>query len=540
MASSPPTTPEAPSEWAPLRIPLFRIIWLATLAANIGTWFQNVGGVWLMTTLTPSPVMVALMQTATSASALLVCLPAGALADIVNRRQLLLWAQGLILTVAIVLSILTFLGATTPWVLLTCTFLLGMGANAASPAWQAVTSELVPADELPAAVTLNSVSFNLARAVGPALAGVIVALAGSGMVFLLNAIAAFYVVATLYRWHTTPHKTILPAERMSAAVRTGVRFIRHSPEMQTILIRTFLFIFFISGFWALLPVVVRHELKLGSLGYGIILGCIGIGAVAGAALLPGIQRRFPIADTQVAISTIVLALVMVALGLIRNLPLLCLITAIGGISWIMLVSNFNVSVQEASPAWVRARALGAYLVIYQGGNALGSLVWGLMASWVGNPAALLIAAIGAVVALVAMMRWRLADAEKQDLRPWHTSEPKVLIEPKLNEGPVLIKIEYSIDPQQATNFIQAMYDVGRMRERDGASSWSLYYDPTNLQGHIEVFLVESWVAYLRQLDRMTVADHAIEDRACAFHQGSEPPPTRALVADHIGKFAAKV
>lgn len=532
MASSPYT---ALSEWAPLRISLFRTIWLATLAANIGTWFQNVGGVWLMTILTPSPLLIALMQTATSLSAILVTLPAGALADIANRRQFLLRAQGFILTVAMLLSILTFLGAMTPWILLACTFLLGMGANAASPVWQAVTSELVPADELPAAVTLNSVSFNLARAVGPALAGVIIALLGPGMVFLLNAIAALYVVITLYRWHTIPHKTILPAERMSAAVKAGARFIRHSPAMQTILIRTFFFIFFISGFWALLPVAVNYDLKLGSLGYGLILGCIGIGAVAGAALLPLIQQRFPVADIQVAISTTLFAGVMIALAYLHNLYLLCLITAIGGSGWIVLVSNFNVSVQEASPGWVRARALGAYLLVYHAGNSLGSLVWGLTASWVGNSAAILIAAIGALMGLITMVRWRLADAEKQDLRPWHTSEPKVLIEPKLHEGPVLVELEYSIDPQQVAHFIRAMYDVGHMRERDGASSWSLYHDPTNPERHIEVFLVESWVSYLRQLDRMTMTDHAIEDRARAFHQGSEQPPTRVLVADHLGR-----
>jgi MFS family permease len=387
----------ARSEWAPLHIAVFRAIWFASLAANVGTWFQNVGGVWLMTRFTASPLLIALMQTATTLPVFLVGFPAGALADIVNRRRLLLATQGLILVTAAALSVLTFAGLMNAPLLLGFTFVLGLGAILGNPAWQAVNMELVPPDELPAAVTLSSVSYNLARAVGPALAGLIIAVAGPAAVFLLNAVAYLYVVVVLTRWHPAPHRAVLPAERLVGAMRTGMRFVQNSPEMQTVLIRTYFFIFFISGLWALLPVIVKQDLRLGAPGYGLLLGCIGVGAVVGAAVLPQIQRKIPVIDQQVIISTVVLALVMVALGYLRNLLVLCLIATIGGTAWIMLVSSFNVAAQEASPTWVRARALGAYLVVYQGGAAIGSLLWGAVAALLGDPLAMLLAALGAVL-----------------------------------------------------------------------------------------------------------------------------------------------
>jgi len=521
-----------PSEWAPLQIAAFRAIWFAELSANIGTWFQNVGGVLLMTSFTASPLLIALMQTATTLPVFLVGLPAGALADIVNRRRLLLATQGLILVAAAALSVLTFTGLMNSPLLLGFTFVLGLGAILANPAWQAVNSELVPPDELPAAVTLSSVSYNLARAVGPALAGLMIALAGPAAVFLLNAVAYLYVAVVLFRWHPAPHRAVLPAERLVGAMRTGMRFVQNSPAMQTVLIRTFCFIFFISGLWALLPVIVSQDLRLGAPGYGLLLGCIGVGAVVGAAVLPQIQQTIPIVDRQVIISTVVLALVMITLGYLRNLLVLCLIATIGGTAWIMLVSSFNVAAQEASPTWVRARALGAYLVVYQGGTAIGSLLWGVVAAWLGDPLAMVLAALGAVLGLAAGLRWHLADSEKQDLRPWHVSVPRLLVEPRQEEGPVMVQIEYRVDPHRAEDFLCAMREVRRMRERDGAFGWFLARDPADEERHVEAFMAESWLDYLRQLERMTNADHAMEDDARSFHQGGAPPTVTPLIGEH--------
>ncbi|MBV9020836.1 MAG: MFS transporter [Ktedonobacteraceae bacterium] len=521
-----------PSEWTPLHIAAFRAIWFASLAANVGTWLQNVGGVWLMTSFTASPLLIALMQTATTLPVFLVGFPAGALADIVNRRRLLLATQGLLLITAAVLSVLTFARLMNAPLLLGFTFVLGLGAILANPAWQAVNTELVPPEELPAAVTLTSVSYNLARAVGPAVAGLVIAAAGPAAVFFLNAIAFLYVVVVLSRWHPSPHRAVLPTERLVGAMRTGVRFVQNSPEMQTVLIRTFFFIFFISGLWALLPVIIIQDLRLGAPGYGLLLGCIGVGAVVGAAVLPQIQRKIPVVDQQVSISTVVLALVMIALGYVRILVVLCLIATIGGVAWIMLVSSFNVAAQEASPAWVRARALGAYLVVYQGGTAIGSVVWGAVAARLGDPLAILLAALGAVLGLAAGLRWHLADSEKQDLRPWHVSAPRLLIEPRLQEGPVMVQTEYCVDPPRAEDFLRAMREVRRMRERDGAFGWFLAHDPADVQRHVETFMAESWLDYLRQLDRMTNADHATLDHARSFHQGSAPPTVTSLIAEH--------
>ena len=251
-----------------------------------------------MTRFTASPLLIALMQTATTLPVFLVGLPAGALADIVNRRRLLLATQGLILVCAAALSFLTWTSLMNAPLLLGFTFVLGLGAILGNPAWQAVNAELVPTNELPAAVTLSSVSYNLARAVGPALAGLIIAVTGPAAVFILNAVAFLYVVVVLFGWHPAPHRAVLPAERLIGAMRTGARFVQNSPEMQTVLIRTFFFIFFISGLWALLPVIVKQDLRLGAAGYGLLLGCIGVGAVVGAAVLPQIQRRIPVVDPR--------------------------------------------------------------------------------------------------------------------------------------------------------------------------------------------------------------------------------------------------
>ena len=232
------------------------------------------------------------------------------------------------------------------------------------------------------------------------------------------------------------------------------------------------------------------------------------------------------------VSTVVLALVMIALGYLRNLPLLCLIAAIGGIAWIMLVSCFNVATQEASPTWVRARALGAYLVVYQGGTAIGSLLWGALAATLGDPAAILLAALGAVLGLAAGLRWHLADSEKQDLRPWHVTVPRLLIEPRLQEGPIMVQTEYCINPQGTEDFLRAMQEVRFMRERDGAFGWFIAHDPAHEERHVEAFMAESWLDYLRQLDRMTNADHATLDHARSFHLGSTPPTVTPLIGEH--------
>jgi MFS family permease/quinol monooxygenase YgiN len=524
MADEQPT-----SAWSPLGYPLFRALWIASLVSNIGTWMQNVGGVWLMTSLSPSPFLVALMQTATSLPVFLVGLPAGALADIVDRRRLLLVTQGLMLVAAAVLSAVTMADLVDAKGLLALTFILGLGTALNTPTWQAVMPTLVPRRDLPAAVALNGVTINVGRAVGPALGGVVVAAAGPGAVFLLNALSFVGVLIVVYRWHAKPTQSVLPAERVLGATRAGLRYVRYAPEVRAVLVRAGVFIGAGSALWALLPVLARRELGLGAAGFGVLLGCIGLGAVGGATVLPRLRGKYSVDHVLIG-ATVVFALVTVALALLRDVVALSAVMVAGGVAWIMLMASFNTAAQNTAPAWVRARALGAYLLVFQGGLALGGVLWGAIAARAGTRPALIIAAVALVGGLPATMRWPMTAGTTLDLRPsLHWPEPRIEIEPRADEGPVQVTVEYRINPEQRRDFVEAMHALGRMRRRDGAIQWGVFRDAADSGRYVETFLVESWVEHLRQHQRGTVADRAIVDRARAFHRGATPPEASHLI-----------
>jgi MFS family permease len=525
--------PAITSAWSPLRQPLFRALWIAAVASNIGTWMHSTAAAWLMTSLTPSPIMVAFMQTATSLPAFLLALPAGALADVVDRRRLLLATQGWMLAAAAALGLLTLVGAITPWVLLILTFLLGLGAAMNTPAWQAITPDLISRSELPAAVALSGVGINLARAVGPALGGLIVAAAGTGTVFLLNAASFVGVMVALYRWPSSLQQSALPAEHMLEAMRAGMRYVRHAPALNAILVRTAVFISCGSALWALLPLVARSEMELSAIGYGVLLGCLGLGAIAGTAILPKLQRRF-VVDCLAAGATIVFAAATLALAYLRALVWLCPAMVAGGIAWTMLMSSLNTTAQLVLPAWVRARGLAMFMLVFMGGLALGSALWGAVSARAGSSVALAGAALGLVLGLTAVMRYRLASGEAIDLTPsMHWLEPGVVIEPRPEEGPVLVMIEYHIDPAHAHEFAAAMQAVRLERLRDGAIRWGLFRDPASPGRYVETFMAASWVEHLRQHARVTMADREAEARALAFHIGDGPPVVSHLVAEHL-------
>jgi MFS family permease len=520
------------SAWNPLREPFFRTLWIASVTSNVGTWMHEVGAGWLMTSLTTSPLMVALMQTATSLPVFLLALPAGALADVVNRRRMLLFTQGWMLTAAAVLGMLTLLDMTTPWGLLILTFVLGTGAAMNAPAWQATTPELVSRLELPAAVALTGMGLNLARAVGPAVGGAVVAAAGPGAVFLLNAVSFLSVMFVLYRWRRAKQDSPAPAERVMSAIRAGIRYLRYAPALRTVLVRTGLFMLFASAVWALLPVLARHEMGLNSIGYGILFGCLGTGAVAGAILLPAMRSRFS-TDSLVAGATISFAAVTVALAEIRHFGSLCVALIAGGIAWITLMASFNVAAQMAVPSWVRARALALYLLMFQAGMAAGSVLWGAVTEHAGIAVALSCAAAGLIVGLAAMVRYPMKGDEELDLTPSrHWPEATVIIEPHPDDGPVLVMVEYRIDPKQARDFIAAMKAVRQERLRDGAFRSGLYRDPADPGRYVETFVVESWAEHLRQHERVTVSDRIAEDRARAFHIGDAPPVVSHYIYAH--------
>jgi MFS family permease len=363
------------SPWSPLSQAVFRALWIAAVASNIGTWMQSVGAAWLMTSLTPSPLLVALMQTATSLPVFLVGLPAGTLADVVDRRKLLLVTQAWMLLVALILGVITWVGLVSAWALLALTFLLGLGAALSGPAWQAIIPDLVEREEIAPAVALDAMGINVARAVGPAIGGFVVAAAGSGAVFLLNAVSFLGILVVIYRWRRTHTPSDAPPEDMLGATAAGLRYVRHAPALQTVLVRIGVFSLGASALWALLPAVARHDLSLDATGYGIILGSLGLGAVGGALLLPRLRRTLSV-DALTAAATLVFALATLAFAYLRLVPVLVVSMMAGGVAWIAMMSSLTAAAQTASPAWVRARALGIYLLVFQGLMAAGSFAWG--------------------------------------------------------------------------------------------------------------------------------------------------------------------
>ncbi|MDC4224159.1 MAG: MFS transporter [Candidatus Manganitrophus sp.] len=516
-------SPAAAGAWDPLHRPLFRALWIATVTSNIGTWMQNVAAAWLMTSLSSSPVTIALVQAATSLPIFLLALPAGALADIVDRRRLLLFTQGWMLLTAALLGFFTLAGRTTPGSLLSFTFLLGVGAAMNAPAWQAILPELVPRSELPAAISLNSAGFNIARAVGPALGGLIIAATGPGVVFLLNAATFFGVVIVLYRWPRPPRGHTLPAEQILEAIWTGLRYVRYAPALQWVLIRIGLFMLGASALWALLPLLAQRQLGLGSLGYGLLLGSLGTGAVLGAVFLQEARKRIS-PRRMVAAAPLLFAVVMLLLATSRSFPLLIIVMMLGGIAWMVEISSLNVLAQTFSPSWVLARSLALFLLVIQGAMMAGSLLWGSVAEQLGIPGAMMLAALGLLLGWIITARRPLPSSEEVDLTPsLHWVEPVLIGKARPEQGPVLVTVEYQIDLQRADEFKRLMRELARIRRRDGALRWGLYRDTAAPGRYLETFLVASWAEHLRQHARVTVDDRQVEERVHAIHIGALPP-----------------
>ncbi|GGI17824.1 MFS transporter [Oxalicibacterium faecigallinarum] len=518
------------SSWSPLQNKLFRGLWLATVASNIGTWMHDVGAGWMMTSLSPDPLMVALVQAATSLPMFLFALPSGVLADIVDRRKYLLFAQIWMLVTAAVLGVLAFGGLVTPEILLASTFMLGVGAAMAAPPFQAIVPELVGKQDLSAAVALNSLGVNISRAIGPALGGLILSFAGPPVVFMLNALSVLGVVMVLYAWKPVPRVQRLPAEHFFPAVRAGLRYVHAAPLLRVVLIRAVAFFVFGSAAWALLPLVARNQLGLGAGGYGALLACIGVGAVAGALLLPRLKKAFS-TDVLALGASVLFAITMLALGTVQNAWLLGGILLFSGLAWIAMLSILNVGAQRSSAGWVKARALAVYLVVFFGSMAAGSTIWGKTAAQLGTSMALIIAALGMVLACATALRWKLNMSPDLDLTPsthLHTHAPQ--IDAAHDAGPIRINVEYRVLPENATAFRQAIHEMRRVRRRGGAISWGVFEDMAEPGRYIETFVVESWLEHLRQHDRFTENDKAITTRVHALHSGPEAPRTEHLIA----------
>src|SRR3954469_11900033 len=427
--------PQARSTWSPLAHPVFRALWIASTASHIGSYMTDVGQGWLMSSLTPSPLIVSLLLTAESLPFFLLALPAGALADIVDRRRLLVFSQ-LAMAIAVgTLAVVTLTGIVTPWILLGLAFALGIANAVNDPAWQAVVPDLLPKEELAAGVTLSGVGINVARTLGPAFGGFVVALAGPGIVFALDALSFLGVVGVLLSWRREPTQSALPPERIWPAIRAGVRFARHSPPLRRVLLAAFLFMVCGAGVMALMPVLGR-ETGHGAVGFGLLLGSLGVGAVTGGALLSRFRSRLA-PEMLVAAGSLAFAAVTVGAAMLRQLYVLCPIMLIGGVAWLSVLSTFIVAAQQASPPWIRARVLAIYLIVFQAGIAGGSALWGAVAARAGISAAYFGIAGGLTIGAVLAFRLKPAGEQAVDLTPsHHWPEPKVAEEPSLEAGPI--------------------------------------------------------------------------------------------------------
>lgn len=523
-----PAQPSA-SAWQPLHQRVFRMLWIATVVSNIGSWMSDIGVNWTMLSLSADPLAVALVQAASSLPMFLFVLPAGVLADIIERRKILLFSQVWSFCAAAGLALLSFTGNVTPEVLLAATFLLSTGAALSSPAFQAIVPDLVDKQELSPAIALNSLGINISRAIGPALGGLILSFAGPWMVFLLNALSVVGVAVVLHRWKPQATVQRLPPEHFFTAIRGGLRYVHAAPVLQNVLARTVAFFLFGSAGWAMLPLVARRELGLGPGGYGIMLACIGVGAICGAVVLPKLRKRLN-ADQMMVAASLLFAITMLALAFIRHVWLLNAFEFFTGFSWIAVLSTLNVGAQRSAARWVKARALAVYLTVFFGSMTVGSAIWGKLASEFGVAWSLCAATVGMVLGATTVLRWRLEKDAALNLDILDPAGGTANITIPHERGPVMVSCEYRIDPQDAHEFTLAMQDMRRVRRRTGAMGWAVYEDAVQPGVFVETWVMGSWIEHLRQHERHTVNDQRIRERVLAFHQSDELPVVRHLVA----------
>jgi predicted MFS family arabinose efflux permease len=530
MSAAQPTQ-VAHSPWDPFRHTAFTVIWVATLVSNIGSWMYSSASAWLMTNLDADPLMVSLVQVAAALPMLLLALPAGVLADIVDKRRYLIGAESFIAIVSTLFAALVWLHLINPLSLLLFTFLIQGGNAATSPAWQSVVPQLVPRAELPAAIAMNSIGINISRALGPALGGVITAAFGIAAPFWVNGVSNLGVIGALWRWRSAPHpESQLPAERFVSALRTGIRHSRHNRQLRATLLRAVGFFLFASCYWALLPLVARNQVGGGATFYGLVLGAIGASAIIGAFALPWLKTNLG-PNRIVAAGSAGTAVAMVLYGVAREPIAALAASTIAGVCWIAVLSTLNVSAQLALPEWVRGRGLAVYVTVFFAALTLGSAVWGQVARIGGVPLAHFVAAAGALLTVPLTWRWKLQTGAAIDLTPsMHWPTPVLSQHVESDVGPVLVTIEYRIIEAEREPFLLALDRLSHERGRDGAYAWGLYEDAAEPGRFLETFLVESWLEHLRQHKRVTNADRELQQH---IHRLLRSPPTTShLIAAH--------
>lgn len=522
------------SAWSPLRYRVYRDLWIALLAANIGTWMQTIGAAWLMLELGASPALVALVQTATYLPIMLVGVAAGAVADLVNRRRLLLVTQAGMMAAAGGLSVVTAAGWATPPLVLGFTFALGLGTTFSWPAWQAIQPELVPREELQQVFTLASTNINLGRAVGPALGGLLIIAVGPWLVFALNTAALGLFLAAVWRWRPPVAKAEGPPEGFAGAVRAGIRYALYSHALYGVLVRSFAFGLTSASLVALLPVYAKESLGLGSGGLGIFYAALGGGAVASTTMLPALRRRLS-ADRVFAVGSSVFAVALLMLALVRTPIVAVLVTLAAGVGWFVCIATFTVVSQEVLPAWVRARGMAFHLTAFSAGVALGSALWGFLADFTSVPTAYAWGAFALAAGLPLALRWRFDSIAGFDLSPAPTHVAEGALVGADTDASTLVVVRYEVCAADEEDFLRVLHLIGRGRRRTGAKRWSVYRDAEQEHTYIETYVLSSWDEHLREHLRRTVSEQRLqEDVRRYLRPGTTPavwhyvaPPRRA-------------
>ncbi|WEJ59683.1 MFS transporter [Devosia sp. FJ2-5-3] len=520
---------ERPSILAPFRHEHFRLLWLATLVSNLGGLVQSVGAGWMMTTLTTSHNMVALVQASTTLPIMVFSIAAGALADNFDRRTVMLIAQSGMALVSLVLAVFAFMGLLNPWLLLTFTFLIGCGSALFNPSWQASMGDLVPRDELPGAVTLNAMGFNMMRSVGPAVGGLIVAFAGASAAFAINAVSYLALIGALWRWKPNRVPARLPRETLGRAMWAGIRYVSLSPNLLTVLFRGFLFGVAAIVVLALLPSVASEFVGGGAMVYGTLLGCFGLGAIIGAFLNGRVRQRFS-NEAIVRMACLGFAIACVTLGFSRDPILSHLALLPAGACWVLALSLFNVSIQLSSPRWVVGRALSLYQTATFGGMAAGSWLWGAAADSIGPDWALASASVVLILCMLVGFRLALPQFDDRDLNPLDTfNEPLLRLDLRPRSGPIMVMIDYHIAQEDIPRFLGLMSERRRIRMRDGARQWSLLRDLEHPELWVESYHVPTWIDYVRHNMRRTKADADNIDQLRALHRGEGNPMVHRMI-----------
>jgi MFS family permease/quinol monooxygenase YgiN len=521
------------SAWAPLSQPVFRMLWVTWLVANTCMWMNDVAAAWLMTTLTTSPALVAMVQTASMLPVFLLGLPSGALADILDRRIFFMVTQFWVAAVAVVTCLLVLGGGITPALLLALTFANGVGLAMRWPVFAAIVPELVPRIQLPAALALNGIAMNGSRIIGPLLAGAIIASLGSAYVFVLNAVLSVAAGFVIFRWKRERTVSALPGERFVGAIRVGWQYVRQSTRMHAVLVRIALFFLQSTAALALLPLVARGLDDGGAGTFTLLLAAMGSGAVVAAAQLPRLRGRFD-RDQLVNRGSVVQAVAMLVVAFAPNVWVAAPAMVVSGMAWITVANTLTVAAQLALPDWVRARGMSIYQMALMGSAGVSAALWGQVASFTSVPISLVAAAVTGQVLLVWARRMVIEGGAEDDLTPsqaWKAPVTATPIDP--DAGPVLVTIEYQIDPAQAEAFRTVMQESRRSRLRHGALAWELFRDVNDPGHYTEYFIDESWVEHLRRFDRVTAGDVFLRERRLAFHLGDQPPRVTRRIAEPV-------